>query len=74
MPRSRSRRTRPSKPPARRPPRSPKWVPRAGLGLIAIGIVLVVVGFLAELPGEGLTLLVGFGLMAGGLIALSYYR
>lgn len=74
MPKSRSRRNRRSQPPVRKPRRSPKWVPRVGLGLLAVGVVLVVLGFLLELPGEGLYILVGFGTMAAALIALSYYR
>ncbi|QBI19990.1 hypothetical protein ER308_10750 [Egibacter rhizosphaerae] len=74
MPKSRSRRTRSQPPPRRKPPRSPKWVPRLGLGLIFGGVALIVVSFVFELPGGGIDLLLGFALMAGGLIALSYYR
>nr|WP_240732030.1 hypothetical protein [Egibacter rhizosphaerae] len=49
-------------------------MPRLGLGLIFGGVALIVVSFVFELPGGGIDLLLGFALMAGGLIALSYYR
>lgn len=74
MPRSRSKRSS-YRPPARKKPApSPKWVPWVGLGLIIVGVVLVILTYIVGLPAAGINLLVGFGLMAGGLITLSRYR
>lgn len=74
MPRSRSKRSS-YKPPARpKPKSSPKWLPAVGLGLILVGVLLVVLTYLVGLPAAGVNLVVGFLLMAGGLMALSRYR
>jgi hypothetical protein len=62
----------PPKPPNPKP--SPRWVPILGVSLIGIGVLQVILTYLVRLPGGNLNLFVGFGLMAGGLIALSQWR
>lgn len=75
MPRSRSKRSSYRPPPQAKPKRSPRWLPFLGLGLIVGGMLVVVVGFLVEMPlaGLGLGILLGSGfvLMAAGLVVLS---
>lgn len=75
MPKSKSKRSRyqPPKPPKPKP--SPRWLPPLGLGLIALGILLVILNyFVPGLPGGNYNLIVGFVLMAAGLITLSRWR
>lgn len=71
MPRSRSKRSSYRPPPAAKPKRSPRWQPYAGLGAIGLGMVVVVGGYLVQLPLGGWSLLIGFVLMAAGLVVLS---
>jgi hypothetical protein len=49
-------------------------VPILGISLIGIGVLQVILTYLVRLPGGNINLFVGFGLMAGGLIALSQWR
>jgi hypothetical protein len=75
VPKSRSKRSRytPPKPPKPKP--SPRWVPGLGLGLIIVGLLIVLAGYLIPgLPGGAYSLVLGFLLMAGGLIVLSTWR
>ncbi len=76
MPRSRSKRSTyiPPKPPKPKP--SPRWVPVTGLAVIAVGLAIIVFSYLAPavLPGGNYVLIVGFVLMAGGLLLLSQWR
>jgi hypothetical protein len=62
----------PPKPPKPKP--SPRWVPIVGIVLIAVGIVQVILTYVVALPGGSINLVMGFILMAGGLIALSQWR
>ena len=74
MPKSRSKRSSytPPKPPKPKP--SPKWVPMVGVGLIIAGVLLVIAAYVFPIPGGNLNLVIGFVLMAAGLIALSQWR
>lgn len=76
MPRSRSRskRTRYIAPKPPKPKPSPRWVPLLGLALIGVGVALVIASYVVRLPGGNLNLMVGFGLMAVGLMVLSQWR
>jgi hypothetical protein len=74
VPRSRSKRSSYRPPQRPNPKASPKWLAPLGLGLILVGIVQVLLMYIVGLPGAGLNLVIGFGLMAGGLVALSRYR
>jgi hypothetical protein len=76
VPRSRSKRSSytPPKPPKPKP--SPRWVAPVGLGVIGLGVVLIIVSYLLPnvLPGGNYVLIVGFVMMAGGLLILSQWR
>ncbi|MGH3665297.1 MAG: cell division protein CrgA [Egibacteraceae bacterium] len=76
MPRSKSKRSRyvPPKPPKPKP--SPRWVPVVGLGLIALGVIVVLVNYIFPgfLPGGNYPIIAGFVGMAAGLVVLSNYR
>lgn len=74
MPKSRSKRSNytPPKPPNPKP--SPRWVPIVGVGLILLGVLQVILAYVIALPGGNLNLVMGFTLMAAGLIALSQWR
>ena len=75
MPKSKSKRSTyiPPKPPKPKP--SPRWVPVTGLALIGLGCLLLILIYLVPgLPGGNINLIVGFILMAGGLITLSRWR
>lgn len=77
MPKSRGRGSKrssytPPKPP--NPKASPRWVPILGLVLIGVGITQVILTYVIPMPGGSLNLVIGFALMAGGLIALSQWR
>lgn len=51
-------------------------MPATGLGVIAIGVALILVAYILPgvLPGGNYVLIVGFVLMAGGLLLLSQWR
>ncbi len=77
MPKSRGRGSKrstyiPPKPPKPKP--SPRWVPILGLALIGLGILQVILTYVVTLPGGSINLIIGFVLMAGGLITLSQWR
>lgn len=75
MPKSRSKRSTyiPPKPPKPKP--SPRWVPVLGMSLIALGsLTLIVMYLIPGLPGGNINLIIGFVLMAGGLVTLSRWR
>ncbi len=75
MPKSKSKRSSyiPPKPP--KPAPSPRWVPVTGLSLIGLGTVLLIVIYLIPgLPGGNINLIIGFVMLAGGLVALSRWR
>ncbi len=78
MPRSRPTRTKRSTyvPPAKpKPGPSPRWVPVVGLALIGLGILLILLNYLIPgFPGGNWNLLIGFVLMAAGLLVLSQWR
>ena len=75
MPKSRSKRSTyiPPKPPKPKP--SPRWVPVLGMSLITLGsLTLIVMYLIPGLPGGNINLIIGFVLMAGGLVTLSRWR
>lgn len=75
MPKSKSKRSTYIPPKPAKPPPSPRWVPILGLSLIGLGSVLLIVIYLIPgVPGGNLNLIIGFILMAGGLVALSRWR
>lgn len=79
------RRPRPrdvSGPPVKPKP-SPRWVPATGLGLLGLGVLVILVGYIpavtdltAGLPGLGSnwSLVVGFVLLIGGFGFLTQWR
>lgn len=75
MPRSKSKRSTYVPPKPVRPKPSPRWVPTLGLALLIAGAVLLIATYLVPaLPGGNLNLIVGFVIMAAGLITLSRWR
>lgn len=77
MPKSKHRKKRPASSNARsgtapNPKPSPKWVPYMGVGLIALGAVVVIVTYVAAVASS--LVLLGFILMGAGLVALSQLR
>jgi hypothetical protein len=74
VPKSRSKRSSYTPPKPARPKPSPKWVPYVGVGTITVGVLLVIASYVLPLPGGNLNLVLGFVLMAGGLITLSQWR
>lgn len=74
MPKSKSKRSNytPPKPPKPKP--SPRWVPFVGIGSVLAGVGLVILAYVVALPGGNLNLVVGFVLMAAGLVTLSRWR
>lgn len=75
MPKSKSKRSTYIPPKPKKPPPSPPWVPWVGLGVILVGIVLILLNYVIPgFPGGNYNLVVGFVLMAAGLIVLSRWR
>lgn len=75
MPKSKSKRSNYTPPKPARPKPSPRWVPWVGLGVIAVGIVLVLLTYTVPgFPGGNPNLVAGFVLMAAGLIVLSRWQ
>jgi hypothetical protein len=75
LPKSKSKRSTyiPPKPPKPKP--SPRWVPIAGLSLIGLGSLLLILMYLVPaFPGGNVNLVIGFIMMAGGLVTLSRWR
>lgn len=77
MPKSKNRKSRSKRPaqpapqPTKRKP-SPKWVPSLGIGLIAVGTVVVIIAYVSALSSS--LVLLGFALMGAGLVTLSQLR
>lgn len=83
MPRSKSKRSTYTPPKPAKPKPSPRWVPVVGLGVIGLGVVLIILAYLATglfngpdapIPIGNLTLVIGFVMMAAGLLLLSQWR
>jgi hypothetical protein len=74
VPKSRSKRSSYTPPKPAKPKPSPRWVPYVGIGLVIAGVLLVITAYVFPLPGGNLNLVIGFAMMAGGLIALSRWR
>lgn len=75
MPKSRSKRNTYVPPKPAKPKPSPRWVPWLGLGLIGVGLVEILLNyFIPGFPGGNMNLVIGFVLMAGGLMTLSQWR
>lgn len=75
MPKSRSKRSSYTPPKPAKPKPSPRWVPILGLALIGVGLLEILLNyFIPGFPGGNLNLIVGFVLMAGGLVTLSQWR
>lgn len=74
MPKSRSKRSNYIPPKPARPKPSPRWVPVVGIGGILAGVGLVILAYVVALPGGNLNLVIGFVLMAFGLVTLSRWR
>lgn len=75
MPKSRSKRSTYIPPKSAKPKPSPRWVPWVGLGLILLGVAVILLTYLVPgFPGGNINLIVGFVLMAGGLLTLSQWR
>lgn len=75
MPKSRSKRSTYIPPKPAKPKPSPRWVPWVGLGLILLGVAVILLTYLVPgFPGGNINLIVGFVLMAGGLLTLSQWR
>ncbi len=76
MPRSKSKRSTyvPPKPPKPKP--SPRWVPAVGLGLLLVAGLVIVVTYVTPglIPGGNYPIVVGFLLLAAGLVVLSRWR
>ena len=75
LPKSRSKRSTyiPPKPPKPKP--SPRWVPILGLALILLGVLLLILTYMVPgFPGGNINLIVGFLMMAGGLVTLSRWH
>jgi hypothetical protein len=69
-------------PPAKRKP-SPDWVPRLGVGLLGVGVLAIILGYvppiteaLRSLPGLGAnwTLVGGFVLLVAGFVVLTRWE
>lgn len=76
MPKSRSKRSNYTPPKPAKPKPSPRWVPVGGLALIVVGLILVIVSYMAPgvLPWGNAWIIIGFVLMAAGLLLLSQWR
>lgn len=74
MAKSRSRRSVYVPPPPPKPKPSPPWLAPLGAALIALGIIVILLNYVIDLPGGNWNLIVGFVLMAGGLGVLSQWR
>jgi hypothetical protein len=76
MPVSKSKRSRYTPPPKPKPKPSPKWVPILMLGLLLAGVAILVLYYLALLPGDSPLwgLLSGFGFIASGFFVGVFWR
>lgn len=82
---NKSRKRKHQKRPPKNPEPSPPWVPRLGVGLLLLGVVLILLGyvpaiqrsaFLQSLPWfqHNWTLVGGFILLTGGFGVLTQWR
>ena len=55
---------------------SPMWVPILMFGLLAVGIIIILVNYASDLLGasSNVWLLVGLGCILGGIITATQYR
>ncbi|MFT5223233.1 MAG: hypothetical protein ACI867_001547 [Glaciecola sp.] len=91
MPKSKHRRNNKNRPrknsvkhtPVKNPTPSPEWVPRVGVGLIAVGIVVILLGYLPGVSDliaswpvfhQNWSLVGGFALLAGGFGFLTRWQ
>jgi LPXTG-motif cell wall-anchored protein len=62
----------------KKPPPSPRWYPFLFLGLMAAGVLIIVLNYMALIPGTDQTqpvfLWVGLGLIASGFLVATKYR
>lgn len=70
-------------PPERNPPPSPAWVPRTGVALLVVGVLVIIAGYvpvvqeaLVGLPlfQSNWTLILGFILLIASLLVLTRWR
>jgi hypothetical protein len=82
---NKSRKRKHQKRPPKNPEPSPPWVPRLGVGLLLLGVLLILLGyvpairtagFVRDLPwlGANWTLVGGFILLTGGFGVLTQWR
>lgn len=75
LPKSRSKRSTYIPPKPAKPKPSPRWVPILGLALILLGGLLLILAYMVPgFPGGNINLIVGFFMMAGGLVTLSRWH
>ncbi len=77
MPQSKSKRSRYTPPPPKKAPPSPLWVPVALTTLLVMGLIVVVLNYLALLPSgdtQNRYLLLGIGLISAGFLMATNYR
>lgn len=76
MPVSKSKRRRFQPPPKPRPKPSPRWIPFLVVGLLALGVVDLVLYYLGLTPGGSQTkyLIIGFALIASGFGLATQWR
>ena len=76
MPVSKSKRSRYKAPPKPKPKPSAPWVPRLMIGLLAVGVIDLILYYLGLLPGGSPLwgLLGGFAFIAGGFFTGIFWR
>jgi hypothetical protein len=77
VPRSKSKRSRYTPPPAKKAPPSKLWVPATMFTMLVAGVLVIVANYLELLPGgsaENRYLFVGLGLFTGGAILSTQLR
>ena len=77
VPRSKSKRSRYTPPPAKKAPPSQLWVPATMFTMLVVGVVVIVANYLQLLPGgsaENRYLFIGLGLFTGGAILSTQLR
>lgn len=77
VPRSKSKRSRYTPPPAKKAPPSKLWVPATMFTMLITGVLVIVANYLQLLPGgsaENRYLFVGLGLFTGGAILSTQLR
>ena len=77
VPRSKSKRSRYTPPPAKKAPPSKLWVPATMFTMLITGVLVIVANYLELLPGgsaENRYLFVGLGLFTGGAILSTQLR